>query len=165
MTIFTALTLICVLGAIASLIYGREIRWRLMAGNPDKGAIELQSIERSKHPNDALLCTSPLCKSGTKVDKILPAYELSAGEIIQSIDRQIRESGSLYERFDDQSDTTRARYVIWSKVMRYPDTMQFQAITLENGKTGLIAYGRAQVGGYDFGSNFKRLVELTKVLK
>ncbi len=90
---------------------------------------------------------------------------MSPSAIIQSIDRQLQKSGALYERFDDLSDTNRARYVVWSKVMRYPDTVQFQAIALENGKTGLIAYGRSQIGGYDFGVNYQRLVSLTKDLE
>ena len=60
-------------------------------------------------------------------------------------------------RVDDGSDPARARYVTRTPLMKFPDTNTFEAVTLENGRTGLVAYAAAQLGYSDGGNNRKRL--------
>lgn len=165
MTFLNALLLISALSAIIFVAYGRENTWQLVAGNADLGPFDLQNLQRNHRPNDALLCAEPLCPDGVKIDKTLPPYELPVHEVIEAIDLELRQSGVKYQRVDDRSDPSQARYVIRSNAMRFPDTNQFQAFELDGGKTGLIAYGRAQIGHSDLGVNLQRLTNLTKNLR
>lgn len=160
MTLLASIVLFVALGATAFMAYGRENTWQLIAGEPDLGPFELQTLVRHQKPNDALLCTPSLCPDKSKADMDLPSYEMSAGEIIQVIDLNMRKNGAIVERVDRGDDPAQSRYVIRSKAMRFPDTNQFQAVELPDGKTGLIAYGRAQIGYSDLGINFQRLVQL-----
>ena len=165
MTFLIALLIISASSAIIFVAYGRENTWQLVVGNADLGPFDLQNIQRNHKPNDALLCAESLCPDGIKVDKNLPSYELSVHEVIEEIDNQMRQSGVKYQRVDDHTDPSQARYIVRSNAMRFPDTNQFQAFELDGGKTGLIAYGRAQIGYSDLGVNLQRLTELTKSLR
>lgn len=165
MTILTIIVSVFIMGTAFFFGYGRENTWRLIAGNPDQGPFELTQIQRNSRPNDALLCTDNHYEGEAKIDKALPSYALSPAAIINRLDEKIQQSGMKYGRVDDYSDPAGARYVIWSDLMRFPDTIQFQAMPLQNGETSLIAYGCAQLGYSDNGMNFKRLDNLTKAIQ
>ena len=70
----------------------------------------------------------------------------------------------IFDRVDDRSDPAQSRYVVRTSLMRFPDTIQFQAIDLDEGKSGLIAYGKSQIGAADHGTNIRRLAQLTRDL-
>ena len=61
------------------------------------------------------------------------------------------------ERVDDGTNPAYARFVARSRLMRFPDTVDIEAVVLDDGRTGLRAYGRAQLGRSDRGVNRARL--------
>lgn len=138
------------------ITYGRAESWALVFGNPDLGSFDRAAPRRASHPNDALLCTPVLC-DGVAVDVELPDYAGPPERLIAGIDEAMRASGEIYRRVDDTSDPSQARYVTWTPLMRFPDTSSFEAVPLDNGRVGLVAYGRAQIGYSDRGVNRRRL--------
>jgi len=155
----TILFAVLVAFAVAILVffaYGRADTWALVFGNPDLGPFDRSAPKRASRPNDALLCTPGLCE-GVAVDIELPDYPGPPARLIAEIDEAIRVSEEISRRVDDTSDPAQARYVTWTPLMRFPDTSSFQAVPLDNGRVGLVAYGRAQIGYSDGGVNRRRL--------
>jgi len=156
------LTVVLVIAAIVAaaglflVIAGPARTWQMISGDPDLGWFDRAAPVRTGRPNDALLCTPGLC-DGVKVDRELPDYAEPPEALIARIDEAMRTLASDVRRVDDASDPARARYVTRTPLMRFPDTNSFEAVTLENGRTGLVAYAAAQLGHSDGGNNRKRL--------
>lgn len=138
------------------MIVGPARTWQMMSGDPDLGWFDRSAPVRTGKPNDALFCTPGLCE-GVKVDRDLPDYADSPKSLIAKIDEAMRAAAADIRRVDDGSDPARARYVTRTPLMKFPDTNTFEAVTLENGRTGLVAYAAAQLGYSDGGNNRKRL--------
>jgi len=138
------------------IVMGPARTWQMMAGEPDLGWFDRSAPTRTGRPNDALFCTPGLC-DGVKVDRDLPDYADPPEILIGRIDEALRAMASDVRRVDDGSDPARARYVTRTPLMRFPDTNSFEAVVLENGRTGLVAYAAAQLGYSDGGNNRKRL--------
>lgn len=148
------------LAAVFFVIYGRANTWEVLAGDPDLGPFDRANPVRSARPNDALLCTPNLC-DGVRADADLPEYDATPGELIARIEERFRASGEIMERVDDSADPARLRIVTWTPGFRFPDTNNFEAVALAKGKTGLVAYARAQIGHSDRGKNLQRLRAVT----
>ena len=162
-TILLVLALAVALAGIAFVVAGREATWRRLAGNPDLGPFDLSAPQRSARPHDALLCTPGLCE-GRTVDVELPAFDVAPDALIAALDRVILADPGRKQRVDDGSDPLALRYVTWTGTMRFPDTNQFLAVALPDGRTGLVAYARAQLGYSDAGNNLARLKRWTASL-
>lgn len=154
----TALILAAVLAIVlvVFLVQGPAGIWRRIAGEPDLGHFDRSAPVRSSRPNDALLCTPGLC-DGVRIDRELARFDETPEELIGRIDEAMRDMSTHIRRVDDRSDPARARYVTYTPVMRFPDTTSFEAVTMEDGRTGLVAHARAQLGRSDLGNNRKRL--------
>ncbi|GAB4355563.1 MAG: hypothetical protein Kow0026_14800 [Oricola sp.] len=163
LTITFAVLVALGVAVLAFVAYGRADVWALIFGNPDLGAFDRLAPVRAPRPNDALLCTRGLC-NGVTVDAVLPDYPGPPERLIVRIDEVMRMSGEIWRRVDDTSDPARARYVTWTPLMRFPDTSSFEAVPLENGRVGLVAYGRAQIGYSDGGVNRRRLQRIVDSL-
>lgn len=144
------------IAACAFVLFGRERSWTTLAGPADLGAMDLTTVERTQKPHDALICSQGLCDAVT-VDKTLATFDISPAELIAALDAAASSVTDHLQRVDDGTDPTKARYVARSNWMRFPDTVWLQAVTMDDGRTGLIAYGRAQLGYSDLGANKARL--------
>ena len=141
------------------VLYGRENTWVAVSGDPDLGPFDLTAPTRSDRPNDALLCSPGLCE-GLTVDGPLPVYDLAPDALIAALQAAIDAQPDRKQRVDDGADPLGLRYVTWTETLRFPDTNQFLAVDLGEGRTGLIAYARAQLGQSDQGNNRARLERL-----
>jgi hypothetical protein len=155
---------IIALVAIAFLSLGPARSWKMAAGNPDLGQFDIENPVRAKRPNDALLCTPGLC-GNVRIDGELPEYDLQPPALMQQIDKAFATLGERLERVDDGSEPDLRRYVTWTPGLGFPDTNSFEAVSLANGKTGLVAHARAQIGYSDRGNNRRRLREVTRKLE
>lgn len=155
-----ALVGLALLAAAAFLIHGRERSWALLAGPPDLGPFDLSDPRRTDRPNDALLCTPGLCE-GARVDAPLPAFAGPPEALIEALEAAIAPQPDRKRRVDDRADPRALRYVTWTETMRFPDTTQFLAVDLGDGRAGLVAYGRAQLGHSDLGVNRARIERWT----
>ena len=145
-------------------IYGRENTWQLIAGNPDQGPFDLTALVRSHRPNDALLCSPGLCND-VAVDATLPVYAMEPDALMAALRTAIERQPDRKRRVDDGISPTALRYVTWTETMRFPDTNQVRIVDLGDGQTGLIAYGRAQIGYSDQGNNLARLQRWTGAIE
>ena len=71
--------------------------------------------------------------------------------------RQSKAADPQARRVDDGADARHLHYVTYSLAMRLPDLVSIEAVTFDDGRTGLILYARAQLGSSDFGANLRRL--------
>lgn len=162
-TVLAVLALFLAAAAGAFLLYGRERVWEAVAGPADLGPFDLTAPQRADRPNDALLCTPGLC-DGVTVDAPLPAYDMAPAALIGALNDAIAREPGRKRRVDDGTDPRSIRYVTWTETMRFPDTTQFLAVDLGDGRAGLVAYGRAQIGRSDLGVNRARIERWTAAL-
>lgn len=155
--VMIALSLIAgalVVAAIVFVGYGRERSWERLAGSPDRGRFDLMTAQRSSTPNDAVAASAGL---RADADIVLPAYDAEAPALLQRIAAAIESADPLARRVDDGADASHLRYVTYSPGMRFPDLISIEAVAMDDGRTGLILYARAQLGRSDFGANRRRL--------
>ncbi|WP_143438958.1 DUF1499 domain-containing protein [Hoeflea halophila] len=156
-TIFLCAMLLLGVLIAAFILYGRERSWELLAGSPDRGQRNFTSSPRSPTDNDALACSPGLCADP---DFEIPPFEDAPAIAIERLSQRLMMTDSLARRVDDRKDAARARFVTYSPLMRFPDVIHLEARLLPDGRTGIMAYARAQLGSGDMGKNRERLRKL-----
>ncbi|MEO1702441.1 MAG: DUF1499 domain-containing protein [Pseudomonadota bacterium] len=164
MSFFTALIALVAIAVGAIAIIGPSHVWRQIYGDPDLGPFSLATLTRSTKPHDGLLCTPGACPAGLEPDGELPVYDEAPAELLAKLAKHIEAQEGTRQSVNSDVDSGSIRYVTWSAMMKFPDTIQFWAVTLPDGKTGLVGYARAQVGHSDFGANLQRLKDWTGAL-
>ncbi len=154
--------LLCVLllvgAAIAAFVLiGRERSWELIAGAPDSGQYDFGSARRSPTSNDALACSPGLC---AEPDVEVGSFDDAPAIVIERLSQRLLASDPLARRVDDRKNSTTARFVTYSPLMRFPDVIHLEARAMADGRTGIMAYARAQLGKSDLGKNRARLEAL-----
>lgn len=150
--------LLLVGAAIAAFILtGRERSWELVAGSPDRGPRDFSTAQRSPTNNDALACSTGLC---TEPDFEITPFDDAPAIAIERLSQRLLASDPLARRVDDRKDTNKARFVTYSPLMRFPDVIHLEARAMPHGRTGIMAYARAQLGKSDLGKNRDRLKAL-----
>jgi len=150
---------IALVGAIVLgfVLVGRERSWELIAGSPDTGPRDFGAGRRSPTPNDTLACSPGLCENP---DFEIAPVEQAPADAIARLAQRLTASDPLSRRIDDRKDPSRARFVTYSPLMRFPDMIHLEARTMPDGRTGLMAYAAAQLGKSDLGKNRARLEAL-----
>ncbi|MEM5473923.1 DUF1499 domain-containing protein [Hoeflea sp. AS60] len=153
------LGVIVLIGAViaAFVLIGRERSWELIAGSPDRGQHDFDAARRSPHPNDALACSPGLC---SEPDFEIAAVEDAPAIAIERLSQRLVTSDPLARRVDDRKDPSKARFITYSPLMRFPDVIHLEARPMPDGRTGIMAYARAQLGSDDMGKNRARLEAL-----
>ncbi|MEH6718273.1 MAG: DUF1499 domain-containing protein [Aurantimonas endophytica] len=131
-----------------------ETLWTRLAGPADQGPVDFAHLQRRSVPNDAL-AASPGAASG-KVDLALPVYADAPDALLRRLDAYVAGDGNS-ERVDDRANPTYRRYVVRTRLLRFPDTVDAEALPAEGGGALLRLYARSQLGKGDFGANAKRL--------
>lgn len=140
--------------AIVFLVIGRERSWVLIAGQPDRGRLDFNTLKRSPTANDALACTTGLHDG---CDFELASYDTTPADLAGRIARQVEKTDPLARRVDDGSSPEHLRFVTHSPNMRFPDLVNIEIVEMDGGGLGIMAYARAQLGRIDFGANRARL--------
>ena len=161
MSFFTVLIALIIIAVGAFALIGPSNVWRQIYGDPDLGPFNLATLARSEKPHDGLLCTPGACPPSLKIDAELPTFDEAPSDLLAALAKHIEAQEGTRQAVNNDAASGSIRYVTWSAVMKFPDTTQFWAVTLPDGKTGLVAYARAQVGHSDFGANLQRLKDWT----
>jgi uncharacterized protein (DUF1499 family) len=156
-TIILGLLILIGAALAAFVIIGRERSWELMAGSPDRGPRDFSTGRRSPTPNDALACSPGLC---TAPDFEIAPVDDAPAIAIERLSQRLTSIDPLARRADDRKNPTKARFVTYSPLMRFPDMIHLEAKAMPDGRTGIMAYARAQLGGKDMGKNRERLEAL-----
>lgn len=152
------LALIVVAG-LAFVVTGRERSWERIAGSPDRGRLDFSNLKRSPTTNDALACTDELHDA---CDFALPSYAGPTQKLAESLAAHIEAVDPLARRVDDGAAPEHLRYVTYSPTMRFPDLINIEIVPLQDGRQGILAYARAQLGRDDLGANRRRLEGIFK---
>jgi uncharacterized protein (DUF1499 family) len=153
------LSAILLVGAViaAFLLNGRERSWEMIAGSPDRGQRDFSLNQRSATANDALACSPGLC---SEPDFEIPPVEDAPAIAIERLSQRLLAADPLARRVDDREAPSKARFVTYSPLLRFPDVIHLEARSMSDGRTGIMAYARAQMGEGDFGKNRARLEAL-----
>ena len=141
----------------AFILIGRERSWELIAGSPDTGQYDFDTAQRSATSNDALACSPGLC---TDPDFEIGAFDDAPAIAIERLSQRLLASDPLARRVDDRKNPAKARFVTHSPLMRFPDVIHLEARAMPDGRTGIMAYAKAQLGKSDMGKNRDRLKAL-----
>ena len=124
-----------------------------LTGAPlDIGPVDWPALRRRPSRNDALVCPTGLCPNaapdhGAKIYAMPPAALLARLNDIVLADGNTRTL---------PADAGRARFIQYTRLMRFPDTIDIDVFPASNGST-LAIYSRSLVGRKDFGVNRARV--------
>ncbi|HSP23633.1 MAG TPA: DUF1499 domain-containing protein [Saliniramus sp.] len=134
---------------------GIDDAYALVFGPADQGPVDFASLERTSAPHDALACPEGFCGSA-RIDIVTPVYPI-AGSELRSIVREVAsrqpETQIVYSARWDEED----RYVVRSKGLRFPDTVNARIFGAGDQGSTLALYSRSQIGYSDMGVNERRL--------
>jgi len=150
---------VIVVAGLVFVVTGREKSWERIAGSPDRGRLDFTKLKRSRTDNDAFACTDGLRDD---CDFALPSYAEQPQQLSERLAAHIEAVDPLARRVDDGTAPEHLRYITHSPNMRFPDLVNIEIVPLENGRRGVLAYARAQLGKRDFGANRQRLESIFK---
>ena len=148
-----------VLAGIFFVVTGREKNWERIAGSPDRGRLDFANLKRSATANDAIACTDGLRDD---CDFTIPIYDEPQQQLSDRLAARIEAVDPLARRVDDGSAPDHLRYVTYSPNMRFPDLINIEIVPLQNGRQGILAHARAQLGRRGFSANRQRLESIFK---
>ncbi len=127
--------------------------WQAAFGPPDLGAVDFRTLERRRSPNDALVCPRGFCPAA-KADVEPPVFPVPAARLRALVSEAalVDPNTALVESAAGQD-----RYVVRTRLMRYPDTVVAQVLEQGEDRSTLALYSRSQIGRSDFGVNRRRL--------
>ena len=143
-------------------VYDRDGFWRLVAGPPDLGPVDFQSLTSPATRNHFLACPEGYCAEG-QADMPAPVYGVSASRL-QTLSREAWSEEPRLELIAADTDRLSDRYIQRSPIMRFPDTISVRFVALEGNRSSVAIYSRGQIGRYDFGANRDRVLRLLPLL-
>ncbi|MDQ0316678.1 DUF1499 domain-containing protein [Amorphus orientalis] len=141
--------------AAAFAVVGRERIWRLAAGPADLGAVDFASLEPAPHVNGYVVCPDEFCPPRA-ADETAPVFDVSADRLFTIVEG-VAAREPRTERVDPGGDPLRARYVVRSHLMRFPDTVSVEVVPLGPDRSSVAIFSRANLPGYDWGVNRARV--------
>ena len=161
----TALVVIALLAIAAALayaflekhpVYGVYYGLAKWTGSRlDIGPVAWATLTRHPTPNDALVCPAGHCPNA-KPDEAPKVYPVAPGELLARVKQiALAEPDTTELPCEPRCDRT-ARFVQYTKLMRFPDTIDVEVIPVGANST-LALYSRSLVGRKDFGVNRARL--------
>ena len=140
---------------------GLDRTWQSLFGTPDLGPVDFATLQRRRTPNDALICPRDAC-SQAQPDAEPPVFPIP-GARLRTLASQaaLSEPGTTLIDAGPQQD----RYLVRTRVMRFPDTVVVQVIERTVNLSTLALYSRSQIGSSDFGVNGRRLARWVERLE
>jgi hypothetical protein len=154
---FVILVVVIGLIVLAAIVYGRERIWERMTGPADLGRYDFTEGRRSGSPNDALACTEGAC---TAPDITIATPDRPLADIVARVAERLEAIEAHVRRVDDRNNPLYARFVIYTPLMRFPDTLDIEVAERSDGAPAIRAYSRSKLGRSDLGTNRKRLEAL-----
>jgi uncharacterized protein (DUF1499 family) len=113
-------------------------------------------LTRHATPNDALICPDAHCPNA-KPDEEPKVYPLAPGELLARLKQIALAEPDTKELAGDPHRARTGRFVQYTRLMRYPDTIDAEVMPAGEGQSTLALYSRSLVGRKDFGVNRARL--------
>lgn len=156
---FVALACVAAAVVLAAMVARRDRPggigqvWSLF-GHADQGPADFRTLRRRSRPNDALVCPSWLCTAVP--DVAAPLYALAPDALrarLASVILGNPDAEQVAEASGDHGD----RFVIRTRWMRFPDTVDVLVVPQPEGRSTLAIYSRSLVGLGDGGTNLGRI--------
>jgi uncharacterized protein (DUF1499 family) len=131
---------------------GLDRVWQRFFGSPDLGPVDFATLRRRSSPNDALICPRAFCPDTP--DSEPPTFPVPGARL-----RGLVSEAALMDANTTlvQSDPKQDRYLVRTRLMRYPDTVVVEVIEQGPTLSTLALYSRSQIGRSDFGVNRRRI--------
>jgi uncharacterized protein (DUF1499 family) len=156
---FLVVVTLLVLGA--GQLHLLDAAYEKLFGPPDLGPVAFETITRRVSGNDALACPPGMCGSA-KADVAPPSYADTADELRRRVRRFFAAQGAVLVGSDDMR--LHDRFVARTRVWRFPDTVDVEIVPSDAEHATLAAYSRSQIGGFDLGTNLRRIRALLDAL-
>jgi uncharacterized protein (DUF1499 family) len=122
----------------------------------DIGPADWATLTRHGTPNDALVCPAGHCPNA-KADEEPKVYPVPLSELLARVKQIALAEPDTRELPCEPHCDRAARFVQYTRLMRYPDTIDVEALPAGEGRSTLAVYSRSLVGRKDFGVNRARL--------
>ena len=129
---------------------------KLTGSRLDIGPVDWATLTRHATPNDALVCPASHCPNA-KADEEAKVYPLAPTDLLARVKRVALAEPDTKELPGAPGRERGARFVQYTRLMRYPDTIDVEALPAGEGRSTLAVYSRSLVGRKDFGVNRARL--------
>jgi uncharacterized protein (DUF1499 family) len=127
---------------------------KLTGSRLDIGPVDWATLTR--HPtNDALVCPAARCPRA-KPDREPPTYALEPSAVLARLREVARADANTVELSCDPNCDRTARFIQYTRLMRYPDTIDIEVFPVD-GQATLAIYSRSLIGRGDFGVNRARI--------
>jgi uncharacterized protein (DUF1499 family) len=163
MTALIAIAALLVFAAIAYALLEKRPGYgiyyglgKLTGSRLDIGPVDWTMLTRHPTPNDALICPAADCPNA-KPDEESKVYAMTPAELLARLKTiALAESDTVELSCEPHCDRT-ARFVQYTRLMRYPDTIDCEVLPAGAGRSTLAIYSRSLVGRKDFGVNRARI--------
>lgn len=136
--------------------YGVYYGLAKLTGSPlDIGPVDWATLRRHATPNDALVCPASYCPRAMP-DREPAVYPTEPSALLARLKEVERAENNTAELYCGTDCGERARFIQYTRLMRYPDTIDIQVFPVTGGAT-LAIYSRSLIGRGDFGVNRARI--------
>jgi uncharacterized protein (DUF1499 family) len=157
------IVLLLIVGAAAYVLlekrpgYGVYYGLAKLTGSPlDIGPVDWATLTRHATPNDALVCATERCPRA-KPDREPRVYALEPSALLARLREIVQADGNTAELYCGADCNQRARFIQYTRLMRYPDTIDIAVFPVAGGRSTLAIYSRSLIGSGDFGVNRARI--------
>jgi uncharacterized protein (DUF1499 family) len=151
-TVVAACAIGVVLIAARQQVYAGIARLSGTAG--DMGPVDFATLRRRSSPNDALVCPPGHCPSA-KPDREAKIYDMPPDALTARLTLVALAEPDTHALPGQASGLI--RFVQYSRLMRFPDTIDVAVVPAGDGRSTLAIYSRSLVGYGDFGVNRARI--------
>ncbi|MBV9739455.1 MAG: DUF1499 domain-containing protein [Hyphomicrobiales bacterium] len=145
----------------AGQLHWLDSLYEKLFGPPDLGEIAFETIQRRASPNDALACPPGFCGSA-RSNVVPPTYPATAEALRRRVRRYFAAQGGALVASDDTR--LHDRFVVRTRFLRFPDTVDVEIVPTDAEHATLAVYSRSQLGGFDLGTNLRRVRALLEAL-
>jgi uncharacterized protein (DUF1499 family) len=129
---------------------------KLTGARLDLGPVDFKTLRRRTSPNDALVCAAGQCPNATS-DREARTYAMPPQELLARLTRIALDEPRTQSLYCGADCDRTARFIQYSRIMRYPDTIDVAVFSAGEGQSSIAIYSRSLVGYSDFGVNRARV--------
>jgi uncharacterized protein (DUF1499 family) len=144
--------------------YGAYYGLAKLSGAPlDIGPLEWATLTRRPSGNDALVCPAGRCPNA-KADWGAKTYATPPERLLARVSAIVRAEPNTLALMSEPKPGHAARFIQYTRLMRYPDTIDVEVFPVPDGHSTLAIYSRSLLGRGDFDVNRARVERWLKKL-
>ena len=163
LTVIALLVLVLLVLVIAYLLLEKRPGYgvyyglgKLTGSRLDIGPVDWKTLTRHTTPNDALVCPAAHCPNA-KPDAEPKVHAITPADLLARLKAVALAEPDIVEQSCEPNCDRTARFIQYTRLMRYPDTIDVQVLPAGDNQSTLAIYSRSLVGQNDFGVNRARV--------